>query len=339
MGIGIIWVLAAAVMLGFYALPSKSVKNYSVDNLWGSFWFMAMFIVPTLASIFLVEGLGDTYAQIPANVFIGVFLLSMLWGVGNLLWGISISKIGMALGFSLLIGIATLVGSMLPFFIGSIDKLGTAGGLTIMVGIFCIMIGIIFNGKAGLLREAGNENKTSSSDMRIGIIMCVVGGICAAGFNLSYHVADNIGQIGAISQGEFGNEPWIARLAVMLPSFIGSGVITVGYFIYQLSKNKTWGNFSIEGSGRNLLLIGSMALVYCASLIIYGLGAYELGSLGTSVGFAIFQTFCIMVANVLGIFTGEWFQASNKSKNWMYAGLFAMTVGIVVVAYGNYLIG
>ena len=36
--------------------------------------------------------------------------------------------------------------------------------------------------------------------MRTGIILCLIGGICAAGFNLSYHVADNIGYIGKISQ-------------------------------------------------------------------------------------------------------------------------------------------
>ena len=81
----------------------------------------------------------------------------------------------------------------------------------------------------------------------------------------------------------------------------------------------------------SLLLI--MALVYCASLIIYGLGAYNLGDLGTSVGFAIFQSGCILVANIAGLFTGEWKNAGTKSKNWMYSGILIMAVGIVVVAY------
>ncbi len=103
----------------------------------------------------------------------------------------------------------------------------------------------------------------------------------------------------------------------MLPSFIGSGFATVAYFAYQLSKNKTWKNFKSAGSSKNIFLIAIMALVYFASLIIYGLGAYSLGSLGTSVGFAIFQTGCIIVANMLGLFTVEWKNAGIKSKNWM----------------------
>ncbi|MGA9637041.1 L-rhamnose/proton symporter RhaT [Flavobacterium sp.] len=339
MGIGIFWVLVAAVMLGFYALPSKFVQNYAIENTWGVFWLLAMLIVPVFATTFLVDGLSATYAQVPTTVFIYILLLSLLWGVGNLMWGISISKIGMALGFSLLIGVGTLVGSLLPFLMGDFQKIFTPGGLFILFGIFIIMLGIIANGKAGLLRETF-ENQTdqtinNTKNMRTGIIMCILGGICAAGFNLSYYVADSVGLIGQISQEQYGNPAWIARLAVMLPSFIGSGIITITYFIIQLNKNKSWSNFQQIESTKNIVLIAIMAVVYCTSLIIYGLGAFMLGSLGTSVGFAVFQTGCIMVANMIGIATGEWKNAGSKSKNWLLLGLIIMALGIVIIAYGN----
>ncbi|MCW2119361.1 L-rhamnose/proton symporter RhaT [Flavobacterium sp. 7A] len=340
MGIGIFWVLMAAVMLGFYALPSKYVKNYAIENTWGVFWVLAMFVVPVISAFALVDGLIETYSQVSSSLFLLILGLSILWGIGNLLWGISISKIGMALGFSLLIGVGTLSGSLLPFFMGSADKIGTPGGMVILGGIFIIMIGIIANGKAGLLREKFENSEADKTNinpnkMRNGIILCVIGGICAAGFNLSYHVADNLGHIGQISQEQFGNQPWIARIAVMLPSFIGSGIATVIYFSNQLSKNNSWSNFKVADSSKNLVLLLVMAIVYCASLIIYGLGAYELGPLGTSVGFAIFQTGCIMVANLLGFFTGEWNKAGAQSKNWLFAGLTIMSIGIIAVAYGN----
>ncbi|SNR31206.1 L-rhamnose-proton symport protein (RhaT) [Lutibacter agarilyticus] len=340
MEIGIFWVLLAAIMLGFYAFPSKFVKNYELENLWGVFWLLAMFIVPISSTILLVDDLGATYKQVPNSIFTSIFLLSILWGIGNLLWGISISKIGMALGFSLLIGVSTLAGSILPFFMGGADKLATTEGMVILGGIFIIMLGIIANGKAGLLREK-NENiatkkvESNKNTMRNGIILCVIGGICAAGFNLSYHVADNIGHIGQISQAQFGNSPWIARLAVMLPSFIGSGIAIMIYFSIQLTKNKSWKNFNHKSSSKNILYLLIMAVVYCASLIIYGLGAYELGPLGTSVGFAIFQTGCIMVANLLGLFSGEWKNAGSKSKKWLYSGLTIMSIGIITIAVGN----
>lgn len=340
MGIGIFWVLLAATLLGFYALPSKYTKNYKVENTWAGFWFLAMFLVPIISTFGLVDGLMDTYKQVSLNIFLTIFLFSILWGIGNLLWGISISKIGMALGFSLLIGVSTLSGSLLPFFMGSADKLSTNGGMVILAGIFVIMLGIIANGKAGLLREK-NETKDIEKEnidpnkMRNGIILCIIGGLSAAGFNLAYHIADNVGHIGQISQEQFGNPAWIARLAVMLPSFIGSGIAILIYFSIQLTKNKSWGSFTNKGSFKNMSLILIMAVIYCASLIIYGLGAYELGPLGTSVGFAIFQTGCIMVANILGFFTGEWNNAGSLSKKWLFGGLTIMSIGIVIIAYGN----
>ena len=85
----------------------------------------------------------------------------------------------------------------------------------------------------------------------------------------------------------------------------------------------------------NMLLILVMALFHDASLIIYGLGAYLLGALGTSVGFAIFEAGSIMVANVSGLATGEWAEAGKKSKQWLYGGLLVMIIGIVVVSLGN----
>ncbi|MDW7692970.1 L-rhamnose/proton symporter RhaT [Flammeovirgaceae bacterium SG7u.111] len=340
MGIGIFWVLFAAVLLGFYALPSKYTKNYEIENVWGTFWFLAMFVVPIASTALLVNGAADTFKQVPVDILLLVIGLGGVWGVGNLLWGISIAKIGMALGFSLLIGVATLSGTLLPFFMGGgVEKLSTPGGMVILAGVFVIMLGIMANGKAGLLREkAENEGKqdaSSSANMRIGIILCVIGGISAAGFNLAYFIADSMGNIGAISQEQFGNPPWVARLAVMLPAFVGSGITTVGYFATDLSKKKSWGNFTQKESGRNIFLLLIMSIVYCGSLIIYGLGAYELGELGTSVGFAIFQTGCIIVANLLGVFTGEWKQAGKTSQAWLVGGLAVMVIGIIIVAYGN----
>ena len=49
--------------------------------------------------------------------------------------------------------------------------------MVISLGIFVIMLRIIANVKAGLLRESNNERNEDADgkNMRVGIIMCVVG--------------------------------------------------------------------------------------------------------------------------------------------------------------------
>ena len=70
-------------------------------------------------------------------------------------------------------------------------------------------------------------------------------------------------------------------------------------------------------------------------LFFYGLGGFYIGTLGTSVGFAIFQSGGLLVGNSFGFFTGEWKGASNESRNWLFAGLGVLILGIVIVSIGN----
>jgi len=70
-------------------------------------------------------------------------------------------------------------------------------------------------------------------------------------------------------------------------------------------------------------------------LFFYGLGGHYIGVLGTSVGFAIFQSGSLLVGNGLGFFTGEWDGADSKSKTWLFAGLAVLILGIAIVSFGN----
>ena len=78
-----------------------------------------------------------------------------------------------------------------------------------------------------------------------------------------------------------------------------------------------------------------MAAGHFACIIFYGIGSGKLGALGTSVGFAIFQSGSILIGNGLGIFTGEWKGASSKSKTWLAIALSVLIGGIVVLSIGN----
>ena len=77
----------------------------------------------------------------------------------------------------------------------------------------------------------------------------------------------------------------------------------------------------MKDSKRNLTLALLMALGHFACLFFYGLGGWKVGVLGTSVGFAIFQTGSILLGNLLGFMTGEWKDAGAEAKKWMYGGL------------------
>jgi L-rhamnose-H+ transport protein len=337
--IGLAWITLASFFLGTFAFPGKFVKNYEWENTWGAFFFFAMWLVPLAFGFGALNGLTGSYQQVPAGVLLGVVGLGFLWGTGFCLWGIGLSRIGLSLGYAITMGTMALVGSMLPFFLGSADKMYTTGGQVIIIGILICIVGVVINGIAGIKREkhenAGAVKSLEKKDMFTGVVICFLAGLFSSCCNIAFHIGANIGKINIISVEQYGNPVWLSGISIWVLIFIGGGISSVSYSAYLLLKNHTWKNFAVPEITRNLTLALIMALGHFGCLFFYGVGGWKLGALGTSVGFAIFQTGSILLANLLGFLTGEWIDAGPDAKRWMYAGLSVLILGIIVVSIGN----
>ena len=148
---GIILAIGAGLMLGLYALPEKFTKDFKFENTWGLFFMLTMFLVPIVASVFLINDFSGVFAAVPTDILIKMAAASVLWGIGVMMWGKAINHIGLSLGFSLFIGTVILVGSILPFVVEGLPEGNVF--FTILGGIFVVLIGVLFNGQAGFTRE------------------------------------------------------------------------------------------------------------------------------------------------------------------------------------------
>ena len=148
---GLLWAVLAGLMLGLYALPEKYTKDFQFENTWGLFFMLTMFVVPLIASLGLIKGFGNVFGAVSFDVLMKMAVASFLWGIGVMMWGKAINHIGLSLGFSLFIGTVILIGSLLPFLVDGIPE--SNAFLTILGGIVVVLLGVIANGRAGLLRE------------------------------------------------------------------------------------------------------------------------------------------------------------------------------------------
>jgi L-rhamnose-H+ transport protein len=344
MTIGIIWALVAGLMLGLYALPGKFTKDFKEENTWGLFFMLTMFAVPLLATVTLLKGTGQIYSDPAVKAVLPVMIVSsVLWGIGVMMWGKAIHHIGLSLGFSLFIGTVIFVGSVLPIGIGLYQGKGlpeTAVLALILLGIVVVLGGVIFNGKAGLIRERDEAGKRKETDtpsggksMAAGILIAIVGGLLATGFNVAFTVGG--APLGAATAAA-GNPAWMVSLAVMLVVFLSGGVIMAGYFGWQITSKKAWGSFKTPSFGVNFILIFIMAFFHYAASVGYGYGA-SLFELGPVVVYAIFNTTYLVVAVVSGIVTKEWIDASPKAKQALYAGLASMVIGVGILTTSQYI--
>ncbi|CAN0602768.1 unnamed protein product, partial [Ectocarpus sp. 12 AP-2014] len=208
---GVLLAIFAGLMLGLYALPEKFTKDFKYENTWSLFFLLTMFVVPIIASLTLINGFGEIFGNMPMDIWVKMGLTSFLWGIGVMMWSKAINHIGLSLGFSIFIGTIILVGSLLPFIE---DGLPPANVLTyILIGILIVLVGVILNGRAGILREkedAGTSNKKGS--MVTGILIAVVGGLLATGFSYANAAGRPYLHEASIAQG---NADWVTAVAVM----------------------------------------------------------------------------------------------------------------------------
>ena len=268
--------------------------------------------------------------------------LGCLWGCGFCCWGYGLEMVGLSLGYSVTMGTMALVGSMTPFFLGNADKAATTGGMLVIGGILVCIVGVALNGVAGNKREksesqehADNETLSKKKNMALGLFVCLLAGLLSSGLNIAFHVG---GKIAVISGTVHGNPPWLAGLSVWTLIFLGGMISSCGFSFFKLCKNRTWGQFGNKNSGKNFFLSTLMAIGHFACIFFYGVGSWKLGALGTSVGFAIFQSGSLIIGNGLGSMTGEWKNAGSESKKWLLIGLTVLILGIVIVSVGNAMI-
>ena len=342
--VGIGFAMLGAVFLGTFALPSKYIKNFEWENTWGSFFLFAMLIVPVGFAMLTVKGLWAGYADVSWGIIFGVMGLSFLWGCGFCCWGYGLSMLGLSIGYSLTMGTMALVGSMVPFLMTVLEgkELALSGGnMVVLGGILVCILGVAINGIAGAKREKSQaaakaeEQAGPKKNAILGIFVCILAGVLSSGLNIGYHIGSNWGNIAKISEEQFKNPAWMASLSVWTLVFLGGAISSVAFSLILLCKNKTWGRFGAAASGRNLLFTFIMAVGHFACIFFYGIGSWKLGALGTSVGFAIFQSGSLLLGNGLGLFTGEWKGSSSKSRTWLAIGLAVLIGGIVVLSIGN----
>lgn len=333
---GILLAVFAGIILGFYALPEKFTKDYAFENTWGMFFLTSMVIFPLLALAIYSEGMLAVYSTFSGADFLKMLISSFLWGVGMMMWGKAINHIGLSLGFSLFIGTIILVGSLLPFLVDGLPEKQVL--IPILVGILVVLIGVIFNGKAGLERSKGESSDASSNkgSMATGIVIAMVGGLLCTGFSLANTVGRAAVAAEAVNNEAIRNIPeFILGLSLMSFIYIVGALATVSYSVWQLSAKKNWGGFKTKHFGRNTAMTTLMAVFNFGASIAFALAAIKLGSAGNTVGYAIFNTISVAVAGVGGLVTGEWNSASKKAKSYLYMGIAGMMLGVVIIAWAN----
>ncbi len=332
---GILWAVLAGVLNGLYALPEKYVKGYAYENTWSLFFLFALIVCPALLAFSLIDNFGAVLCSIESDILLTMVFASVLWGIGVQLWSKAIDYIGISLGFSIFIGTVILIGSILPFIVAGLPS--PKALMYIVGGLFVILLGIIANGRAGILRKESEEQKEhmeelSSGKVVRGIIIALIGGVFATGFSLANAVGAE--PINAAVEAA-GNPKWMGAIAVMFIVYVSGAIYVLPYFVVELTRKGLWGKFAAPAVGGNVGATVVMGIFNFGAAASFAYAASSLGSAGGTVGYAIFNTACIVCAVIGGIMAKEWATAPAKARGILYFALVLMSIGVILIATGN----
>jgi L-rhamnose-H+ transport protein len=79
----------------------------------------------------------------------------------------------------------------------------------------------------------------------------------------------------------------------------------------------------------------AMGVLWLGGILLYGIGATLAGTYGTSVGFVLMVASVLIAANVVGIYSGEWKSVSRKTKRFLYGGIAAILLSVVLLNLGH----
>lgn len=330
-------VLLAAICNGTLAVPQKFVKEFAWENTWGAFYLLTMIVVPAVFATIFLKGAFATWYQVGIVQVLIPIGFGVLWGIGMTCFGLGIDALGISLGYAVIMGLSVLVGSVVPLWSQHAAEVFTLAGMLAIVGIVTCTAGVAVCGRAGSLRERSLQTTRAHTPQRTshfakGLIVCILAGTLGASINLAFCYS---GEIVRLSEQEFGNAPAVATLSAWILVFWGGFLSTGPYSACLLKKNATWRNFRGQAAPFNLSMAGLMAILHFLILFFYGIGAYYLGTLGTSVGWAAFLSCGLLIANLAGFMTGEWRAASRQSRHHLFAGLALLILGMCILGLAN----
>lgn len=327
-------VFIASVFQGTFGLGMKYVKPLPWEAWWVVYSVVAMVVLPVGWALLVVPDLGGTIAVVPAGALQKAALFGFLWGVGGILFGVSVGYVGVSITYGIVMGLAASAGSLIP--LAQMKNASANPAFPWVIGGVAVMlVGVAICAAAGVQRDrlaaqASGAAQAGGKSFQTGLGIAISSGVLSALLNVGFANAAPVAEA-AVKHGALTRNSSLAAWVVVL---LGATLMNVGYAVVLLFKNKSWGGFAAPGAGKAYGWALLTGVLWFGALGVYGQGAALLGNIGPVIGWPILLGLSLIVSNALGFLTGEWKGAAGPFRL-MMAGITVLIVACCLLGFAN----
>lgn len=332
----LIIVLIASVFQGTFGLGMKYFKPLPWEAWWLVHATVAMLLIPMVWASLVVPDLWSVIASASPGTIFSSMLFGFLWGIGGIMFGVSVRYVGVSLTYGIVMGLAALMGALVPL-LRVPDVASSPSFYAVVLGIGIMPIGVAIVAFAGIRRDRihaaeGNEvaGMQQGKAFRLGLIIAIVSGLLSSFINIGFANAQPIAKL-AEEAGALTRNSSLAAWVVVLT---GAYVMNVLYSATLMTRNGTWGSFKVAGVGKALKWAVIAGLLWFGALGVYGQGSALMGDLGPIIGWPMLLGLSLVVSNIIAYKVGEWKDASS-AMNIMMAGLAVIILACCILGYSN----
>lgn len=331
-GLGVVLALTGGVMVGNCMVPLRYLRRWRWENAWIVFSVVALVIMPWFLALTRVPHLLTVYSSVSAKLFLMPFVYGAGWGVAQVLFGLAVMRVGMALAFATTIGLSAALGTLVPLLSKDPRILSTDRGGILLFGLVLMLAGVLACSWAGRRREKEQrlESAPSHGSAVSGILMAAVAGVLAPMLNYALAFGDTFLQEAIRHNAASSDAPY----ALWPIALSGGALPNLAYAFYLAHTNRSWGKF--KPMWPDILLGAIMGVLWMGSMAVYGTATTYLGALGASLGWSIFQICIILTANLSGWIAGEWKGVSRRSRVILWSGLLILTCATITISLGGH---
>ena len=328
---GFLLVLLAGLLQGTFVLPMTMVRRWSWEHTWATFSLLGMFVFNWIITFALIPQIGTVYSLSPSKSLVILALFGAGWGVGAILFGLGMDRLGMALGYPVIMGLIASLGALIPLLVFFPQTVLTAKGLLLVGSTVLVIVGIVLCSIGGSRRSAPASTGSSTGALRTGLIIAILAGILSCLPNVGMAFGDSV----ITTAQHLGVPASLSANAVWALLFTLGCVVNVAYCLYLMMTKRTLSAYWSHDTLRNIGLSALMALMWIGSFYLYGAGASRLGRWGAVVGWPLFISLSIVTGNLWGLSRGEWRSAPAHARRLLNIGLGVLLVAVVTIALSN----